>query len=121
MMAPVLVPAIKSKWSARGRSSRFSISAAKAAVNAPRIPPPSKLRMRNGWRAPLVILSLIQFVFFLIADGCVLHRLDAAAEPDAQDTPCLVKKQPLRDPGEDRVRQGHVGSPLAGAWQVQTQ
>ena len=49
IIAPVDVPAIMSKQCAMGLPSRSSIPSRKAAVNAPRMPPPSRLRIRNGW------------------------------------------------------------------------
>ena len=47
MMPPVEVPVIRSKCSTILRPVTFSNVASTAAVNAPMMPPPSRLRMRN--------------------------------------------------------------------------
>src|SRR4051812_46470603 len=121
MMAPVLVPAIRSKWSASGTPNRFSISAAKAAVNAPRMPPPSRLRMRNCRLLPDSTFSVIGLLLFLGPDRLSRPGIDATAQPDPQDAPGFVVEQPLRNPWHDRVRQRHLRRPLAGPGQVQAE
>src|SRR5258708_358535 len=72
--------------------------AIKAAAKAPRMPPPSRLRIRN-----IVLLQ-----FGLMRDAAPLPR--AGCKPD------FIIIKPQRQPGHDRCGYGHIRPPLSSLW-----
>src|SRR5262245_34880725 len=85
------------------------------------MPPPSRLRMRNGLAGESVAVTVIWLLLCFLAEWFVDDRLDPAAEPDPQHSPGLVEEQPLRDPRHNSVRQGEVRGPLSRLGNVQAQ
>src|SRR4051794_5668731 len=99
-MPPVLVPAIRSKWSAMRQHRRRSMSARKDAENAPKMPPPSRDKMRNRPPGSSVPSAPRMSVVSGLAGGA--ERLDylwlqPAAKPLAGGVPQFVVVQPERN------------------------
>src|SRR5688572_19194248 len=85
-----------------------------ADVKVPLMPPPSRLRMRNGG-PPLVACPIKGGLLAFISDRLLFAGFNAAAEPDTERVPSLVEEEPFRDPRHYRVREGQVRRPFAGA------
>ena len=134
MMPPVDVPAMRSKYRANGRLSRYRSSrpASRLAVNVPRMPPPSIERIRN-WR-PLGH-----------SNGTRRHRrapddrrggkwvssvqldierpvgVPSSASPSAGSPPALVACEPVYRPRDDGIGDDATGVPVVRLRVVQTE
>src|SRR5208283_1827262 len=98
MMPPVEVPAIKSKYDAKGDLSVSWTAARNAASNTPLMPPPSKDRILNT-KASLGALSCGNSIL-------------SSAMPLTSSQPEFVVEQPFGSPRNKSGRYAHPGFPL---------
>src|SRR5438552_1312268 len=84
-------------------------------MNAPLIPPPSRLRIRNG-------LALVPFIAIpLVSNSFVFAWLMATSDPLTRRVPQFVVIQPECGPRNDGSSQLLVSRPVAAPGQVDTE